>query len=605
VNSSLRESLVTRLVMWVVAIALATFALLSSLQLWSDYRAQVDARSKESEAAIALARGPTGRALWNLDEDSLSQFVMRLSESGVIVRADVLDTRGRTVASAARAGVSDERATLRSVELVAPDGGQVIGRLDAYESVTLIRQQIGAAAWRAIGFELAKLAALSLALSWVFNRLVLRRLRHLDSQVRALAPDDNRTRLTDTTSGGTPRDEIGNMIAAANQLLDARAALQDAQSKRQHAEAANRAKSEFISRVSHELRTPLNAVLGFAQALELGGAVPEGRQRQDLQRISQAGWHLAQLINDLLDLSRIEAGSLQLQLEAVPLAICVEQAVTMVRSDAEAAGVRVDVEHPGAVHVRADALRLRQVLVNLLSNAVKYNRSGGQVRVTVAAGAERVAIAVADTGIGMSESDLSRLYEPFNRLGREASNRPGTGIGLVITKGLVEVMGGTLDVKSRVGEGSTFTVHLPLTASTSMQPAAAAVLAQHHDQRERRVLYIEDEPVNVEVMRALLGRRGHITLDTAGSLADAALYLRERRPDLVLLDMNLPDGTGGDFLARRLSDRSLNRSPVIVVSADASDDAMTQALLRGASAFIAKPIDFATALAQIDALLRD
>ncbi len=373
---------------------------------------------------------------------------------------------------------------------------------------------------------------------------------------------------------------------------------------------ANAAKTEFLSRMSHELRTPLNAVLGFSQLLALDTAQPlSPSQQARVQHISQAGAHLLAMINDVLDLSRIESGGVALSPTTVPVHLVANEAVTMVAPAAAAAGVSVQLDLADAgvaagISVRADHLRLRQVLVNLLSNAIKYNRVGGSVslRWPVDEAAGLVHLQVRDTGIGLSAAQQEHLFEPFNRLGIERSGIEGTGIGLVITQRLVQLMGGQMAVDSVVGEGSCFTASLPLVPSSlaaSLAPGTDAP-ASAPATTAYTVLYAEDNPVNVELVRQVLKMRPACRLLVAASGEQALQVAQQERPDLMLVDMHLGDMSGLELARLIALDPGLSRVPRIVLSADASPDQARAALAAGFASYLTKPLNVAQLLRSID-----
>ncbi|HMM86943.1 CHASE domain-containing protein [Azohydromonas sp.] len=382
--------------------------------------------------------------------------------------------------------------------------------------------------------------------------------------------------------------------------------LLQAERERDAAAAANRAKSEFVSRMSHELRTPLNAMLGFAQLLELDrDPALAPHQHGWAAQIQHAGWHLLHMINDTLDLSRIEAGTLRLQAEALDLRELVDACTALIERAARERGLRLTVDiHPQARAVTGDLTRVKQVLTNLLSNAVKYNVDGGAVRVrTRPAGDALVAVEVADTGLGMSDEQLAHLFEPFNRLGRESGSVEGTGIGLVIARRLAELMGGSLHATSRPGT-TCFTLMLPgadVPASTPSPATAGTPPAARY--RERVVHYVEDNTINAEVMRGILLQRPQVRLEVSTNGADALDALKRDRPHLVLLDMHLPDLDGLDLLRRLKDDPDTETIPVVALSADATRDRVEQALREGASHYLTKPVAVQDLLAVVDELL--
>ncbi|MEO6032506.1 MAG: CHASE domain-containing protein, partial [Burkholderiaceae bacterium] len=349
--------------------------------------------------------------------------------------------------------------------------------------------------------------------------------------------------------------------------------LQEAEHAREAAEASNRAKSEFLSRMSHELRTPLNAMLGFAQLLELDPRHPLTPTQQPwVGQIQQAGWHLLEMINDVLDLSRIDSGNLRLHTEVLDPADLIVAGLAMIEGPAQARRIELTQElAAGTGRIVGDATRVKQILINLLSNAVKYNVEAGRVHITTrTVGPDRVEIAVTDTGLGMTEAQLGELFQPFNRLGRERSVQEGTGIGLVISQRLAELMGGSLRARSIAGQGSSFILSLPLaiepdTVRSGLDELAPASAGYRH----RRVHYVEDNETNVEVMRGILAQRPQVELDVSITGLDGLAAIRARRHDLILLDMHLPDISGMELLRRMNADPRLADIPVVMVSADA------------------------------------
>jgi PAS domain S-box-containing protein len=407
------------------------------------------------------------------------------------------------------------------------------------------------------------------------------------------------------------RDAQGQALRLAGVLEDITEHLQleKAERERDRAESANRTKNEFVSRMSHELRTPLNAMIGFAQLLGMArepALAPA--QREWAAQIQRAGWHLLEMINDTLDLARIDSGLVALTLRPVDLEPLLAHGVSMVSSAATARGVTIDVNIADEARMAvADATRLTQVLTNLLSNAVKYNQTGGSVTVEARGVSGRgdtwVEVAVHDSGIGMSHEQLGALFEPYNRLGRESSGIEGTGIGLVISRRLAELMGGTLTVTSRAGVGSTFTLRLPAAGPLPL-PAPATLstdvpLAYHH----RRVHYIEDNETNVEVMRGILAQRPQVVLTVSALGLDGLDAVRRERPDLILLDMQLPDISGLELLRHLKQDDRHGDIPVVVVSADATPAHIEQALTLGAAHYVTKPVAVADFLALLDRTL--
>ena len=378
----------------------------------------------------------------------------------------------------------------------------------------------------------------------------------------------------------------------------------------QTAEASNRAKSEFLSRMSHELRTPLNAMLGFTQLLEVDDAEPlSPRQRGRTAQIQQAGWHLLEMINDTLDLSRIESGSLKLDAANLDLEQVLDEALAMIEADAAARQLSVtrDVAKD-ARHVLGDATRLKQVLTNLLTNAIKYNRDGGSIRVEARrVRTDTVELAVQDSGLGLSAEQLDELFQPYNRLGREQSQTQGTGIGLVIAKGLVELMGGKMSASSVPGQGSCFVLTLPATQAPEAMPARIGALLPDPASYSgsRRVVYIEDNATNAEVMRGMLAQRPQISLEVFARGQAGLAAVLAAPPDLLLLDMQLPDTDGLSVLREVRRHLAASELPVIVVSANAMPEQLSASMAAGAQRYLTKPVDVRELLAQLDVMLAE
>jgi PAS domain S-box-containing protein len=370
------------------------------------------------------------------------------------------------------------------------------------------------------------------------------------------------------------------------------------------AERASRAKSEFLSRMSHELRTPLNAILGFAQILQLKADALPAPARDQLRQIETAGWHLLELINEVLDLSRIESGTVTVSREPVAVAPLVTECVRMAEPLARRHGVQLAsrADDAAGLHALGDRTRLRQVVTNLLSNAIKYNRPGGTATVAVTHAAEgRIEIAVADTGRGFTQQQLEQLFQPFNRLGAERGPVEGTGIGLVITRRLVELMGGTLDVATTAGAGSVFTVRLPAAqGGAAAVPAPASVQPAPATDGARTVLYIEDNPSNVELLASVLALRPGLQLVTAANGADGLALARSRRPDLIVVDVALPDIDGFEVCRRLRADAAFARAPIVALSANAMPADIAKGRAAGFNAYLTKPLDVPAFLAELD-----
>ncbi len=405
------------------------------------------------------------------------------------------------------------------------------------------------------------------------------------------------------------RDELGQArrIVGVVEDITEHLRLQDAETARERAEAANRAKSEFLSRMSHELRTPLNAMLGFAQLLELDRRHPLAPDQQPwVAQIQQAGWHLLDMINDVLDLSRIESGNLKLQIEPIGLPELLSASLAMIDTEAKRRRLTISTDlADGTGVLMGDTTRVKQILVNLLSNAVKYNSDGGRIHVASRMRPhDMVEIAVTDTGLGMTADQLAELFQPFNRLGRERSAQEGTGIGLVISQRLAELMGGSLRARSIAGEGSSFILTLPSAIEPDTVPSNLDPLVTASAEYHRRIVhYVEDNETNVEVMRGILAQRPQVLMEVSGTGAEALRTIGARQPDLVLLDMHLPDMNGIELLERLKADPATAEVPVVVVSADATARQIEAAMLAGARLYLTKPVSVAELLAAVDEVL--
>lgn len=381
------------------------------------------------------------------------------------------------------------------------------------------------------------------------------------------------------------------------------------ESARDMAEKANLAKSDFLSSMSHELRTPLNAILGFAQLMESSSPPPTPAQKRNIDQILKAGWYLLELINEILDLALIESGTATLSHEPVSLVEVMLECRAMIETQAQKRGISMSFPRFAApCYVSADRTRVKQVLINLLFNAIKYNRPEGSVVVEYALIAPNsIRVCVRDTGEGLDAEQLGQLFQPFNRLGREASEE-GTGIGLMVTKRLVELMGGTIGVESTVGVGSMFWFELSLTNP----PLPAASQAEHVETSQAResdgtplrtVLYVEDNPANLELVEQLIARRPELRLL---SVADGNLgveFARVYQPDAILMDINLPGISGLEALRILRADPVTAHIPVIAISANAVPRDIARALEAGFQCYLTKPIKVDQFMEALDAAL--
>lgn len=435
-------------------------------------------------------------------------------------------------------------------------------------------------------------------------RLVLRKKKVTDYELTAHAKGGQETVVSYNATTFYDRDGmLQGVFAAARDvterkrldqvLLDKNAELESAKCI---AEKANRAKSDFLSSMSHELRTPLNAILGFAQLLEAGSPQPTAAQHVRLQQITKAGWYLLELINEILDLAVIESGQLSLSREPVSLIDVMRECQAMIEPVAQARGIHLNfLPFDNSWFANADRTRVKQILLNLLSNAIKYNRARGTVVVECTASTpERIRISVKDNGAGLSPEQLAQLFQPFNRLGQETGNEEGTGIGLVVTKRLVELMGGTIGVKSTVGVGSEFWIELikdvtPIIATGHPLPEELTALAQGNA-KLRTLLYVEDNPANLMLVEQIIESHAHVRMLSAhdGNLGIA--LARAHLPDVILMDINLPGISGIDALKILREDPATMHIPIIALSANAMVRDIDKGLAAGFFRYLTKPI---------------
>ncbi len=386
----------------------------------------------------------------------------------------------------------------------------------------------------------------------------------------------------------TERKRLDRVLQEKNAELEA---------ARSVADWANRAKSEFLSSMSHELRSPLNAILGFAQLMESDSPSPTTAQTESISQILQAGWHLLSLIDEILDLAKVESGQVPLSREPVSLAEVILECQGMLEPQAQQRRIHMAFSPlDGPFFVSADRTRVKQVLINLVSNAIKYNGREGTVEVTCAeASPGRVRVSIGDTGPGLSPEQLSQLFQPFHRLGQEAGPEEGTGIGLVVAKRLVELVGGAIGVESAVGAGSVFWFEL-LSVTAPRPPAEESASAPREQRtvsggfRRHTLLYVEDNPANLKLVEQIIARHPDLRLLTATDGTTGVATALASRPDVILMDINLPGIDGYQALSLLRSEPATARIPVIAVSANAMPLAVERGGKAGFFRYITKPI---------------
>lgn len=447
-----------------------------------------------------------------------------------------------------------------------------------------------------------------------FQALVYKASRGIEDIYELTCICRNGERLPAIVSTTALRDEqdriIGYLLICTDNSARKRVA-EELEAARSLAERANLAKAEFLSSMSHELRSPLGAILGFAQLLESGQPPPTASQVRSIDQILKAGWYLLELINEVLDLAVIESGTLTLLMEPVSLFEVLYECHAIVEQHARKRAVRVFYpKFVTAFAVKADRMRLKQVLINLLSNAIKYNRHGGDVTLSCSAiEPGRVRISVLDTGDGLSAEKLAQLFQPFNRLGQETGTEEGTGIGLVLCRKLVEMMNGVISVESTVGVGSRFSIELDLVEAPDLTATADDALSQlpylQIEPQRHSLLYIEDSAADLMLVRDLIARRTDFKLLTATDRAWGIEMARSYRPDLILLNIKQPAISSRQFLDTLADDPITRGIPVIALSAHASPIDIRNALAEGFQQYLTKPIRIDVFMAVLDLAIRN
>lgn len=474
-----------------------------------------------------------------------------------------------------RAGKAVLDALRAQIGALAEREARLLAERTAVAAVARRRELIVNVAMAAIG-----LAGAGVAL-WLLSSGIIRRVRTAATNAERLASG---MPLVEPPAPGDELGELAERLHRASLLLAERA---------EQASAASRAKTEFLSRTSHELRTPLNVILGFAQLLEADlRGTPSA---SSVAQVLGAGRHLLALIDEMLDVARIEAGEIKLQAENVALAPLLREAETLVAPLAAKAAVRLDVEDTGDLAVHADRQRLLQVLLNLLTNAVKFNRPDGSVRVSARRDGSGVLVAVADTGVGISSEQVGRLFAPFERLDAEQRGVEGTGLGLAISQQLMKRMRGTIAVESEPGRGSVFTLRLD-AAEPPEEPVSSAVVVPEMQRVEQggarlQALYVDDARQDVALVQALFARRERWRLHVARTGDEALQAARELEPDLTLLALR-SSGSPADAVLDALDANTTPRhGRIVAIGTNVTPETLARLRSRGIETCLAKPID--------------
>jgi len=542
-------------------------------------------RSGEVDALIVeTADGPQVFTLQGLDAESSrfrGEMLAQISDSVIAVDAD---QRVTYLNAAAELQYGVRAATALGCKLTDLYECRWVRAQDEAQAMTALRER---GEWRGENIHVTR-AGLEL---------------HVESCVTMIRADDGSPMgMIAIVRDITQRKLLDQLLHEKNADLERATAV---------AEKANRVKSEFLSNMSHELRTPLNGILGFAQLIESGATPPTACQKRSLDQILRAGWYLLELINELLDLAQIESGKIMFSLEPVSLAAVLSDCQTMVGPQAAQRAITITCAPLEAAYfIEADATRAAQVVINLLSNAIKYNRPGGAVNIACAVVApDSIRISIQDTGFGMNAEQLAQLFQPFNRLGKEAGPVEGTGIGLVVTKRLIELMGGAIGVDGTVGVGSVFWIEFKrATAPQRVTAHAEQQLLEPtqgaHGTRKRTLLYVEDNPANLELVAQCIARRSDLHMLSAADGDLGIEFARAHRPDVILMDINLPGINGIEAMKILGADPLTAHIPVIAVSANALPRDIEMCLALGFFDYLTKPIKLDEFVRSIDLALK-
>lgn len=608
----------SRLLVTVLLVSCAVTVLLTGLQLYRDYEQgvkQIDNRLVDIDRS---SRDSLAEALWRLDDAQL-----QLELNGILRLADIRAVEIRETGKAGRSAYlsAGQRSAgpvmAREFPLFYRVQGKEreIGKLYVEATLLDLYRQLKRTAATILITQAANTFFVSLFIVYILSRLVM---RHVAAIARTVENYDFREPPRPFSLQRRKRREPDELdrVAAAFNAMGARlhCAYRDEQNTaaereaRNLAEAANRAKGEFLANMSHELRTPLNGILGYAQILECDATLSE-RQRERVAVIRHSGEHLLTLIEDTLDFARIEAGKLRVEISDVPLAgfVDVIRDIIDVKAEQKHLEFICEVADDAPDGVRADERRLRQVMLNLLANAVKFTDSGCVSLLVSRSEANRVRFEVRDTGVGIGHDQLNTIFEPFEQLGAAARRAGGTGLGLAISREFVRAMGGEIEVESRLGQGSTFRFELPPASVTPVlritaAPASLSSTATGYEGPRRKVLVVDDIEVNRAIVVDLLDRLGFDTVEAQDG-RDGFETAQRERPALILTDIVMPGMNGLELTRNLRQSQGFAHVPIIAMSASPSGINKAMSMEAGVNAFLPKPVDLETLLAQIAALL--
>ena len=571
----------------------------------ADQREQIDKLLKKFSASHAILKvkifNLDGITLYSTKEEEIG--VKKINNQAIVDAAESAKKTSLMVLKGSFQTLSGELLNRDIVETYIPiksGENDVIAIFELYSDVTELVKQSYSGLYRDFGLLVAGYLALFVFVYLLVSRadkIIKQQYSKLDEVNKKLefANENLENAVNERTS------ELRQTIFKLNTEI----------SDRREAQNANQAKSEFLSSMSHELRTPLNAIIGFSQILEISENLDED-DRDNVQEIYKAGNHLLTLINEILDLSKIEAGKIELSIEKVELESLTTECISLIQPFASKHSIELYHEIGTDMAVSADYTRLKQSLLNLLSNAIKYNKDNGRVDLTIKTNdqQDKVLFSVKDTGAGLSNEQIDLLFEPFNRLDAEKSKIEGTGIGLTITRKIVELMGGTISVTSQQGEGSEFVIELPAVQSDTGDESQDDDLlnSEKTDQSDEavhqfKVLYIEDNPANIKLVSRAMASKKNIQLLTAHLPELGLEYAVKDNPDLILLDINLPGMDGYQVLEEIKANPELSTIPVFAVTANAMPKDIEKGKEAGFNEYLTKPLDIPAFLQMIDQYL--